>query len=311
MSSVEKGRSLEQWWCDQTGRLDAWIARRVAGRGFAFRVAAASLLLSLLTHTPIRSVFRDVNTGYVADMFRFQIAHPFTPFDPHDFHPPPGSEAAISHFDKVTFRLAIPLLGRLAGTGAASVLVFTCIGGLLLLPMIASMAERTLGDRVAATYATFALAMSGIGMRLFSESLCGDGFAWCALMATMAIRHPAVAFAGTLAAAFTDERGLIASSATVTYWLSEIEGAGDTPAARSARRNLAGIVAAWVAYFALRAYLRANLRTRNRNLRDVRIRASSPRTSRGTSPTSRSPSSALCGSGSRWGPWRSPGTGSG
>ena len=117
-----------------------------------------------------------------------------------------------SHESKLTFRLTVPLIARALHLGTAGQLAFFAICGVLLLGCVLTLAERITGARTVAFYVTLATACTWPGILAFHQLLGGfyDVVALLLLLYAMMARQPAVAGAALFAAAWTDERALLA-----------------------------------------------------------------------------------------------------
>jgi hypothetical protein len=246
------GHSVESFVGAYFAKLDALVSGLTKKTYWTLWIGAIAIALSLLAHTPYRSLFRDVGQDWRFDVFRMQIAHPFTPIDLEPFKPAAQEEGAngalgLSHLDKIAFRFSIPLIGKALHTGAASFLVLNYAAGLLFFPMLAQVANGIFRDRITAAYVTFAFALSWAGTQFFNDNHLGDGFAWACLLASIYFRNPVLIFGLVLTASFTDERALVGSAGALLYWLYIDRQRGHDA--------LIAIVAAWVAYFVLRMSL--------------------------------------------------------
>jgi hypothetical protein len=242
-------QSVESFVGAYSVKLDGLIGDLTKKTYWTLWVGSIAIALSLVAHTPGRSLFRDVGKRWTADVIRMQLAHPFTPIDLEPFKQVAEKEGALGyyHYDKIAFRFSIPLIGKAFHLGAASFLVLNYVAGLLFFPMLAQVANEIFRDRITAAYVTFAFALSWAGGQFFNDNQFGDGFAWACLLASVYFRHPVLIFGLVLTASFTDERALIGSAGALLYWLYIYrQRRGDA---------LIAIVAAWVAYFVLRMCL--------------------------------------------------------
>jgi len=168
------GHSVESFVGAYFAKLDALVSGLTKKTYWALWIGAIAIALSLLAHTPYRSLFRDVGQDWRFDVFRMQIAHPFTPIDLEPFKPAAQEEGAngalgLSHLDKIAFRFSIPLIGKALHTGAASFLVLNYAAGLLFFPMLAQVANGKFRDRITAAYVTFAFALSWAGTQFLQR----------------------------------------------------------------------------------------------------------------------------------------------
>jgi hypothetical protein len=278
--AVRNAGSVELFVGSTFRRLDELIARLAEKKFWFIWIGIFAVALSLAANTPVRSMILGVGNDWVAEVFRMQIAHPFTPIDLHQFE---ASAIAthnfgmLTHLDKIAFRLSVPVIAKILHTGRASFLVLNYIAGLLFFPLLASVANSHLNDRVSAAYVTLAFGLSWAGQHFFNDWTFGDGFAWTCLLAAIAFRHPAVIFPAILVAGFTDERGIVASTGVALYWLGATAAFGQTDTDPAPKRDayfaLLAIVAALIAYFGLRFSLAAafGLKTGSRMMFELKV----------------------------------------
>jgi hypothetical protein len=117
-----------------------------------------------------------------------------------------------SHEAKLTFRLTVPLAARVLHLGTVGQLALFAVAGVLLLLCVLTLAEGITGSRTVALYLTLATACTWPGLLAFHQLLGGfyDAVALWLLLLAMAARRPAIAAAALFAAAWTDERALVA-----------------------------------------------------------------------------------------------------
>ncbi len=237
------------------GWLDRAVLRLLAGRWWFLRVGLAAVVASLLMHTPNPAAYDWFAGQDRGRILARQVEHPLTPLPLHKKLPgePLTDVDDAMHLEKVSFRLTVPILGKLSGTGAAAWTVFSCLGGLIFFPLFAWAAARWTSDRLTAAYLTLACAATYVGADFFNDNFYGDGLAWTLLLAAVAVSNPVVVFAAVFAASFTDERALMASSGVMLFWLIQpASGPGHAPEAVPARWQRLAVLAAWAAYFAVR-----------------------------------------------------------
>lgn len=232
------------------------IVRKIGSeRYWALRIGAVAVAFSLLAHTPVASAVTGLGHDPMAEVIRMQITHPLTPLDLAKFKGISQDPGRLSHLDKISFRISVPIIGKLLHTGTASYTLLNSIGGILFFPMLASIANRIFLDRVGAAYVTFAFALTWAGSHFFNDNLFGDGFAWICLLSTIYFRNPLLIFLGVLIAGFTDERALLASAAALLFWLGAPEPTHTYDSRPRLRAAPLAIVMAWGAYVAVRLYL--------------------------------------------------------
>src|SRR5579863_5814294 len=165
----------------QIARFDGVFGGLAAKRHWSLWVGALAIALSLLIHTPAAPL--ALNDKYIrseivrTNVFRMQVAHPLTPINAWELvaHHDDVYEGAMSHLDKLAFRLTIPFLGHVLGTGAASWRILNIAAGICFFPLLARLIAGLTGDRLSAAYWTFAFAASWLGACFFTDYVCGDG----------------------------------------------------------------------------------------------------------------------------------------
>ena len=131
-----------------------------------------------------------------------QAAHPFAPH----------ADPAATHLAKMSFRLAVPLLLRVLHLPLVALVALQAVIGLLTFYYAAGLLAASQRDRVAAALLVVALSRTYFGYA-FTYDLVGyfDGFGYAALLYLLGARRWWLVFAVLLAAAFVDERVLVAS----------------------------------------------------------------------------------------------------
>src|SRR5262249_37076702 len=115
------GQSVESFVGAYFAKLDGLIGGLTKKTYWTLWVGGSAIVPSLGAHAPHRRWLLDVGQEWQADVFRMQIAHPFTPIDLKPFESIAVS-AWLSHLDKIAFRFSIPLIGKAFHLGAASFL---------------------------------------------------------------------------------------------------------------------------------------------------------------------------------------------
>jgi hypothetical protein len=255
-SSVRQMSAVEAFVTRAASRMDTALAAIAKHQRWPLLVGILAVALSLIAHTPVRSLFRDVGNQWYSDVLLRQIDHPLSPIDYEsyrDIAAASGDPGSFTHIDKTAFRISIPLLGKIFHTGAASYLIMNYLAGFLFFPMLVVVANRIFVDRIVAVYITLAFALSWAGSHFFNDSDLGDGFAYFWLLASIYFNRAGLIFVSVLIAAFTDERALIGSAAAVLYFLGRTREL--TRRDTTALMAISSVVAAWIAYFAIRDYM--------------------------------------------------------
>lgn len=228
------------------GRTIRLSERVVAGRFAAARIALVALAIGLFFSFPN---YKRINHHFITSTWVGVLEKCDDPtLDMTTKY------ATNRHESKLNFRLTVPIAARLMRLGMRGILAMQFACGVLLLWVSAVVFLRATGDRVAALFLTIGLASTWAGTTGFIELLGGMFdveallFLACAAMAD----GPLLAGSAVFLAAWTDERGLIASSLVYLDHVYRRYGdAGDRVSAFFAAAP-AGVLASWAAYFATR-----------------------------------------------------------
>ena len=189
------------WYPAASTRLLTVAERWTQRRWWAARTTALTVVVSLVVAFPSYNDLDTSDPTWVG--LRFRAAHGL--FD----H---AGLSTSSRAYELTFRVTVPLLAKVLHLGStAGFLAIQAAGGVALILMVALLMERITGDRVVATLVTLALASTWIGACGFCE-LRGnfDAVALALLMAAAYFRHPLLVLLFGVAAAWTDERCVLA-----------------------------------------------------------------------------------------------------
>jgi hypothetical protein len=154
--------------------------------------------------------------------------------------------------------LAIPVLARVLHLNTYGLLAVQFLAGVLLFVCCARLAERTTGSRLAAAFVSLTVAGTYAGSAAFVE-IRGlfDGVAITLLLLCMQTRRPALIAVALFAAAWTDERAIIASPLVLLFHLAEASGSRP-PYRAFLQRPIAGALAGLMLHGITRiAYLTA------------------------------------------------------
>ncbi len=139
-----------------------------------------------------------------------QIDAPFV-----NHHYPPDYHEA-----KMQFRLTVPIIAKALNLGVVGILLLQALLGIVTLFMATKIFSTILKDNVNAFILTLSFAFIWAGKSAFIEYRgLLDGYAYFFLIAAVYFRHPFIIFLTISLAAWTDERGLIASSLVALYWV--------------------------------------------------------------------------------------------
>ena len=185
-------------------RLGACAVRITAGRHWKARTILFILAFSLFRAFPNYNFLREPGVAGTWEHAAVKIANPAA--DMARLFPD------ASHESKLTFRLTVPWIARVLHLGTAGQLTLFAVCGVLLLLCVLTLAERATGSRTTALYLTLATACTWPGLLAFHQLLGGfyDVVALLLLLCAMLAPRPAIAAAALFAAAWTDERALLA-----------------------------------------------------------------------------------------------------
>ena len=158
-----------------------------------------------------------------------------------------------THNANMTFRILVPAIARLFGLGKVGVFVFQSLCGVALLWAVGRVAHRVTGDLVTALFVTCGVASTWAGTTSFIEMRgIFDGEAILLLTLAALLEVPLLTAASVFLCAWTDERGLVASSLVYLYHVNRRHRRGHGEIASFFGPLPMATVAAWVAYFASR-----------------------------------------------------------
>jgi hypothetical protein len=220
--------------------------RIVAGRFVTLKMLLASLAITLFFSFPnYPRLYSEDNLklwGGLLEKCNDPLMDMTTKYDP------------ILHESKLNFRLTVPIVARLLGLGIKGIFALQSLCGVLLLWAAAGVFLQITNDRVTALFLTIGLGSTWAGTTGFVE-LRGmfDVVALLFLACGVLARGPLFAAVSVFLAAWTDERGLIASSLVyLAHVYRRYDGTrGDRLLAFFSPTAL-GVVVSWVAYFASR-----------------------------------------------------------
>lgn len=236
------------YWRKVTRRLLATSERQLQKPWWKCRAVILSWIVATFFSSP--SAYEFLRTDWMenqkAAVQKFE--HPLR--DMSDY-PPESTQS------KRTFRITVPLIAHLLRLDIIWVYVLQWICGFLLLAVTVRMVDDWFHDRLTAFLATLYLAAIYPGSAAFLEywSLF-DAFAYLFLAFALYFSSPPLIGTLVLAAAYTDERALIASPAIILFHAIRL-----TPRESLVRptalfnRQTAAVLIAWALYFIIRSYL--------------------------------------------------------
>jgi len=147
----------------------------------------------------------------------------------HPLQPVPVKEMAaqmhenyfglISHLEKTSYRIFVPLVAHTLGFSPTAALVLQQILACFFLLLTLSVAREILRDNLSALLAAMMVAVSFPGQWGFDDFLFFDGYAYFLIALAVWTTSPLVLAAAVLAGGLTDERVIIAAP-LIYLWIS-------------------------------------------------------------------------------------------
>jgi hypothetical protein len=218
------------------------------GRNWQLVTVLSATLLSLFYAWPPYDTLATIPPQWAAR--EEHIAQPFR--DPAAAYDSRSNEA------KRTFRLTVPLLAHTLRLNRFGVILLLHLSGVLVYLGCVVAAYRITHDRVSAFLCTLTTAVIPTGALAFWDFniFFYDAVALAAVTAAIACRSPLAVFLLVLAASWTDERGLVASSMVFLYHLYNSTQSTDNRPKMTGVLCALAVTIAWLTYFVGRMYLR-------------------------------------------------------
>jgi hypothetical protein len=164
-----------------------------------------------------------------------------------------------SHNAKRTFRLFVPTVCKVFHVKNIYIIYFLQLTiAIVFFYLVISITYRITDDKISALLVSLAFSFTYVGqvgvLDMFAKF---DGIAITCLLAAMYFNRPLLIFLFCSAAAWTDERGLIASSLIFIWWKAQEAENGDFGFRRFVvpERNSMAVIFAGLSYLLLRFYL--------------------------------------------------------
>jgi hypothetical protein len=226
-------------------------SKHLTGSYSRLKVTVAAFILSVLTTFPLYNA-QPSSGSVLSQVWALKTANPLARIPAHlkdrDWyltHDRPNAGQA-SHADKMELRVTLPILGWLTHTGTRTVIVWNHIAGFGTLFLLAGLASEALMDSVAGALFVIGLAPTFFGSWFFNDFTIGDGVAFFFMLLSVTWRSPWLSGLTFLAAAFCDERCVIALPLLLCYITIRFQG----PEGRKRRRYsyvaFAAAILAWV-----------------------------------------------------------------
>jgi hypothetical protein len=225
------------------------------GGRFAFvKVALGTALLSLLSAVPgYNSIVRDLRDLKFPTIqaLHVKVQHPLSPIPP-DLKDIGRHGGVASHIDKLELRLTVPVLGWLSHTGSWTILVWNHLSALGVFYLLARLASKALDDKVGGALFVLGLGPTFFGSWFFNDIYFGDGVAFFFLLLSIASVNPLFSCSSFIAAAFCDERCVLALPLLCAYILVSCRHETDTTIRL---KRCGAIVAGAVLWLLLRTWI--------------------------------------------------------
>lgn len=203
--------------------------KHFTGSYFRLKVTVAAFVLSVLTTFPLYNA-QPRSDSVLTQVWALKTAHPLAPIPAHlkdrDWylaHDRPNAGQA-SHADKMELRVTIPILGWVTHTGTRTVMIWNHIAGLGTFFLLAGLASEALMDPIAGALFVIGLAPTFFGSWFFNDFTIGDGVAFFLMLLAVTWRSPVLSALTFLAAAFCDERCVIAIPLLLCYTTIRFQG---------------------------------------------------------------------------------------
>jgi hypothetical protein len=182
-----------------------WVAAS-RGRWLLIGAILCALLPALFSWPELPAMPGDANAAwrqYWREVVKLKVDNPW--FDYTRAFP------AESNQTKRNFRITVPIIAHATGFGIDAVPAVRFAFQALLIVCLLLAAERACGDRVAALAAALAVAGTYVGTSVWMDDWGWfDNCAQALMLLALALRRPFWVCAAVVAAAFTDERALMA-----------------------------------------------------------------------------------------------------
>lgn len=227
---------------------------------------ALAVLIVLLSCVPRYDILPEIKASHHAKAIEWWLEHPAAIPPVERFYP--GIDLAskdpeagyASHFDKLTFRITLPLICQIFPFGLWTPIVASHLAAIGCFVLIYNLVLGYRRDAVAATLATWTFASSFVGQWGFKDSMCGDAIAYFLLLLALVDSGLWLTLLSMYCAAFVDERAILAIPLVLSHhWFARSSHASDActdgPTRSRRLRAIWGACAAAVLYFLTRYLL--------------------------------------------------------
>ncbi len=194
------------------------------GRLGRVKVTLCTVLLSLLAAFPqYRGLSQQLDQGINIQALLIKFHNPLSPIPP-ELKDVSRYYGEGSHNDKLELRLTLPILGWLGHTGKWTVVIWNHLSALVVFFLLAKLSSQALDDDVGGALFVLALGPTFFGSWFFSDIHFGDGIAFMLLLLSIASRNLVLSSFWFLAAAFEDERCVLAVPLVLLYFAISLPG---------------------------------------------------------------------------------------
>jgi len=210
-------------------RLFSWVeARRLADQNL-FLLAGLLAILAIASSFPNYHRFEFGNSPFMREAMEWKFAHPLMPIPvqqiAEQFHAE-GELGNISHMEKCSYRVLIPLVAHVFGFGTITALIIQQVLAVLLLLLALTTLRHLFQDTLSALFAAMMLAASFPGQWGFSDFVCFDGYGYFLIAMALWTRSPWVLAATVFAGGLCDERVILVTP-LIWLWNSVRSGPND------------------------------------------------------------------------------------
>ena len=179
--------------------------RFASGKYWYLKMAVLGYILTLLFSFP------NYNQGekWMREGINKQIEQPFTY---HDYPPE-------SHLAKRTFRITMPLIGKLLNLNITGLLILQSFFGFLFFILISKLVFAITSDKVLSFIICLGFTVVYVGKACFIDGGLFDGTAFFLLIIAMCFRNSLLIFFCVFLACYTDERAFISSFMLILWWI--------------------------------------------------------------------------------------------
>lgn len=210
-------------------RLFSWVeARRLADQNLCL-LAGLLAILAIASSFPNYHRFEFGNSPFMREAMEWKFAHPLMPIPvqqiAEQFHAE-GELGNISHMEKCSYRVLIPLVAHVFGFGTITALIIQQVLAVLLLLLALTTLRHLFQDTLSALFAAMMLAASFPGQWGFSDFVCFDGYGYFLIAMALWTRSPWVLAATVFAGGLCDERVILVTP-LIWLWNSVRSGPND------------------------------------------------------------------------------------